>query len=569
MLTEQSETRRRKPTSIRSFCSVLIFSLLMGRIGYAVADEDGAGDERISAHRLTQDQYRRSIADIFGEDIKISARLEPDPRRDGLIAIGVAQASVSASGFEQYDAAAREIAAQVTDPAHRDVLIGCKAPQDGDRCTKDFIIHAGRLLYRRPLQPAEIERFVAFARQGAAAKKELYGGISLSLAAMLESAPFLFRSERFVRSNGDYRLDDYSIATRLSFLIWNAPPDDTLLAAAETGVLGTPAGLRSQVDRLLTSSRFEQGTRAFFSDMLALDELDNLQKDPTIYPRFSANVAADMREQTLRTIVDTLVRRNEDYRVLFTTRRTFLSRSLGLLYGEPVTSRAGWEPHEFAPNDPRAGLLAQPAFLMAHSHPGRSSATLRGKAIRELILCQKVPAPPPNVNFAIVQNVKDPHFATSRQRIAAHNTEPMCAACHKLMDPLGLPLENFDGGAGMRDTENGVRIDLSGEVDGKSFTGAAGLGETLAANPALPSCLVRRIFAYGAGRPADDGASGWLEAIRRRYVAEGLKLRDIVRAVALSDEFYRPLPSEEGTNATVATERSLHPVIDKETHHGS
>lgn len=498
-------------------------------------------DAIVVLRRLSQDQYRQSIADIFGTDIKISGRLEPDPRREGLIAIGVANAAVGSAGFERYDMAAREIAAQVTDIAHRDVLVGCRPrdPASADAaCAQGFIHRVGRLLYRHPLQDAETARLVTLAARAAIVKKDFYSGLSTTLATMLESPAFLFRSERAVRDGQGYRLDDYSIASRLSFMIWNAPPDAALLGAAERGDLRTVAGIQAQVDRLLASPRFESGIRAFFTDMLALNDLAGLQKDPAIYPRFTTHLAADAREQTLRMIVDTLVRRNEDYRDLFTTRRTFLSRSLGLLYSQPVTSISGWEPFEYPEGDPRAGLLSQPAFLMGHSHPGRSSPTLRGKAVRELLLCQQVPAPPANVNFALVQNVSDPRFATARKRLGAHNSEPMCAACHKLMDPLGLPMEGFDGAAGMRSQENGATLDLAGEHLGSQFTGTLGLGQTLAKDPALTSCLINRLYSYGAGR-VSEGQSAWLDPLHEKYDAAGMKIRDVIRAMTSSDAFYR------------------------------
>ena len=520
--------------------------LVAGASYVAAADEPQK--QVVSVRRLTQEQYQRSISDIFGQDIKVSARLEPDPRRDGLIAIGVSQATVGASGFEQYDSAAREVAAQVTDAKHRELLVGCKPAnpaQADDACAQAFVSRAGRLIYRRPLQPNEASLYVGIARQAAEARKDFYSGLSVSLAAMLDSAPFIFRTERAVWKDGRYQLDGYSKASRLSFLMWDAPPDAALLGAAEKGELETPDGLGRQVDRLLASPRFEQGVRALFSDMLQLEDLDGLEKDPTIYPRFNAKLALDAREQTLRTIVDTLVRRNEDYRTLFTTRRTFLSRSLGVLYSLPVTSRAGWEPHEFPQGDPRAGILAEPAFLMSNSHPGRSSATLRGKAIRELILCQNIPAPPANVNFAAVENVSDPNFATARLRLAAHRTQPSCSGCHRLMDPLGLTLESFDGAAGMRTSENGAPLDLSGELGGKAFIGPDGLGQAVANDPALSSCLVKRIYSSGAGRAPDAAANVSLETIRTRYLKDGLKLRDIVRAIALTDDFFRPLAGDE------------------------
>ena len=532
-------------------------ALLVGGVAY-IAAAQVPQTSILSVHRLTQDQYRRSIADIFGDDIKISARLEPDPRRDGLIAIGVTQATVGASGFEQYDSAAREVAAQVTDAKHRDLLVGCKPAdpaQADDACARAFLTRAGRMLYRRPLQPAEVARYVGVARQAAASRKDFFGGVSVSLAAMLDSAPFIFRTERAVWKDGRYQLDDYAKASRLSFLLWDAPPDQALLDATDKGELGTPDGLSRQVDRMLASQRFEDGVRAFFSDMFELEDIDGLEKDPTIYPRYNTKLALDAREQTLRTVVDTLVRRNEDYRDLFTTRRTFLSRSLGVLYSVPVASRVGWEAHEFPAGDPRAGILAEPAFLMAHSHPGRSSPTLRGKAIRELILCQIIPPPPANVNFAIVQNVTDPHFATARLRLAAHRVQPSCAGCHRLMDPLGLPLEGLDGGAGMRTTENGAPIDLSGDLGGKAFVGPEGLGQAVAADPALSSCLVNRIYSYGVGRIPDAAAHSTLDVIRTRYLKDGLKIRDIMRAISLTDDFFRPLGGDDSNKVAGETPR--------------
>ena len=545
-----SDRGRAATQAVRTGVACLAALLLVAAAGPA-----SSGDSLTSLRRLSQDQYRQRISDIFGSDIRISGRLEPDPRRDGLIAIGLANAAVGAAGFEQYDAAAREIALQVTDKDHRATSIGC-TPQDpvkaDDACADVFVSRVGRLLFRRSLQKDEIGKYVALASRVATQKRDFHDGLAFALTTMLEAPPFLFRMERAVRENGIYRLDDFSIASRLSFMIWNGPPDEALLAAAEQAELRNNAGIDRQVDRMLASVRFERGARAFFSDMLVLDDLNGLQKDPAIYPRFSNRLAADAREQTLRTIVDMLVRRDLDYRALFTTRETFLSRSLGLLYSEPVTVPVGWERHEFAADDPRVGILSQPAFLMSHSHPGRSSPTLRGKAIRELILCQKVPAPPPNVNFAIVQNVKDPRYSTARQRIAAHNTEPMCAACHKMMDPLGLPLEGFDGAAGMRGTENGAELDLSGMLGAAKFAGPGGLGQTLADDPALSSCLINRLYAYGTGKAPDGEASTWTEALRVRFAVNGLRLRDLIKAMVLNEQFYRAGPAAPRKHVAVA-----------------
>jgi hypothetical protein len=325
----------------------------------------------------------------------------------------------------------------------------------------------------------------------------------------------------------------------MSFLLWNAPPDGDLLAAAERGDLHDPAKLAVQVDRLLASPRLESGARAYFADMLEFESFDALAKDSVIYPKFSLKVANDAREQTLRTITDFLVERRGDYRDLFSSRKTFVTRNLGMLYRVPVESRTGWEPHVFAEDDPRAGLLTQIGFLALHSHPGRSSATLRGKAIRELLLCEPVPMPPANVNFAIVQDTANPKYRTARERLTAHRTDAVCAGCHKIMDPIGLALENFDGAGQYRETENGAPIDASGELDGVAFKDAAGLGQAIHDNPATVACLVGDVYRYATGRAVQQDEAEYMTWLKARFAADRYRFPALLRRIALSDAFYR------------------------------
>src|SRR5690606_13321324 len=220
---------------------------------------------------------------------------------------------------------------------------------------------------------------------------------------------------------------------------------------------------------------------------------------------FNPKAAADAQEQTLKTIVQHLLTERGDYRALFTTRKTFLTQNLASIYRVPLVndvpngSPDTWQPYEFAENDPRAGIVMQASFVTLHSHPGRSSPTLRGKALRELLLCQKVPAPPAAVDFQIVQDTSNPVHKTARSRLEAHATVASCAGCHKIMDPIGLALENFDGGGEWRERENGVAIDTSGELDGKSFANGAELGKVVGENPAATACLVDRLSSYALG----------------------------------------------------------------------
>jgi hypothetical protein len=506
--------------------------------------------------RLTQDQYRASIADVFGPDVKVAGRFEPDLRIEGLLAVGTSQVSVTPAGFEQYNTMARTIAAQVTDPAHRALLIPCtpkdaKAPDDD--CAGQFLAQAGRLLWRRPLSTAERDAHVQEANAAAKKLGGFYPGLEFALAGLLVAPEFIFRVE--TAGKGD-QVDAYSKASRLSFLLWNTTPDDLLLDAAARGELNTAKGLARQVDRLMASPRLEAGVRAFFTDMLGFDRFDDLSKDTVIYPAFSSRVALDAKEQTLRTIADHVLTQKGDYRDLFTTRRTFVSRTLGAVYRIPVRSSAGWEPYEFPEGDPRAGLLTQFSFAAVYSHPGRSSPTLRGKAVRELLLCQKVPDPPGNVDFKIVQEADNPQYKTARERLTAHRTEAMCAGCHKITDPIGLALEHFDGLAQYRDTENGAPIDASGEIGGVAFTDAASLGKVLRDDPAAVSCLVGNLTKYALGRKPAAHEKEWVDGLQKDFTADGYRVDTLLRRIALDQAFYRmsaPAPAQMTASAKEGT----------------
>jgi hypothetical protein len=312
---------------------------------------------------------------------------------------------------------------------------------------------------------------------------------------------------------------------------------------------------------MLASSRLENGVRAFFDDMLSFNDFDSLSKDAQVYPSVTGATLADAREQTLRTIVDHLITKKEDYRDLFTTRDTFMSMNLATVYGVSAESN-GWVPYEFPEGSPRTGLLTQVSFLSAHAHPARSSATRRGKALRELFLCQVVPSPPPNVDFSKLED-PDPNLKTARQRLGVHATNASCAGCHKIMDPMGLAMEHFDGAGQYRATENGAPIDTSGTLDGTPFKDVAGLGQALHDHPGLPSCLINRVYSYGTGGPLTLSTDRpTLEYFKGRFEAAGYKLPDLLRDIALSQAFSEvraAAPEKPATTTVKATREQPEP----------
>ena len=527
---------------IALFLAVFILQMHAGESAARNASEPDTVGAPPGMRLLTSGQYANTIAAIFGADVakQAKANFASINRLEGLVAVGAGTALVTSGSLARLEVSARIVALMAVDEAHRNFIVPCEpvtVNARDDACARKFLGQVGRLLYRRPLSRVELDEAVHVTGQSIGQAGDFYFGLSAALSGMLVAPQFTYVQENAERDPaGGWRLDGYSKASRLSFLLWDSAPDDILLTAAEKGELDTPEGLSLQVRRMIASSRLEMGIRSFFNDMLILEKFDTLAKDPVIYPAFTLKIASDSREQMHRVIVDHLIAREGDYRDLFTTRRTFLTRDLGMIYGVPVTdTRGGWASYEFSQDDPRSGLLQQVGFLVQYSHAGKSSPTNRGRGLRETLLCQHVPDPPGNVDLA---GFVDVTAKTARERLSAHRSEPICAGCHRITDPIGLALENFDGAGQYRETENGVPIDASGDLDGVKFTDAGDFVQVLSKNPVLTSCLVNRLYSYGVGRKIEENEFEWIKYLETRFAEEGYRVPDLLRTIAMSDAFY-------------------------------
>ncbi len=510
---------------------------------------------------LTEGEYRNIIRDVFGGTIEVGGRFDPPVRTNGLLTAGAFHAGMTPAALEQFNAAGQQIARQVTSGRNRDTFVPCKplaADAPDDACVAAFVSSVGRLLFRRSLTEDEI---AAAVQEAAAATRQLgsfYDGLSAVLTGFLVSPQFLFVTDDVEDDGaGHSRLTAYAIASRVSFLLWDTGPDSELLRAAESGELHNGRQLSLQVDRMLASPRMESGIRALFEDFLQLDGVEQMEKDAEIYPGFNVALAKDAKEQTLRTVVAHVLDRDADYRDLITTRKTFLSGPLGRVNVIPVPRPdGGWIAYEYPPGDQRAGIITQISFTAGNSHVGGSSPTLRGKAIREQFLCQKVPDPPGDVDFSLFNDVSASK-KTARDRLTAHATAPACAGCHKLTDPIGLPLEVFDGAGSMRSTDNGAAIDTAGNIDGTPFADVVGLGKALRDNPALPSCFVSRLYSYATGQSASAEQRALLDYFNKVFAEQKFRVRPLLRALATSPAFYAVAdmpPSSDAREAAAAHE---------------
>src|SRR5215472_1837347 len=527
----------------------LIFVISGGAIAAAAPPADDS--YLVSLRRLTEQEYRNSIADIFGKEVEVRGSFEPTKRSNGLEAISTALLSVTPVGFESFNKMADDIAAQVTAEKYR-AKLPC-APKDpkvpDDACAGKILSHYGLLLFRRPLTDAELDNRVGLSRRITEQANDFYAGLRYSLSMLMQLPDFIFRSELAIPSADGKRgtLDAYSRATRMSFLMWNSTPDGELLRAAGSGEINTPEGLAKQVERLMASPRLDAGMSAFFDDMLQLDTFDTVAKDSLLYLKWGSGMATSAREESLRTVIGLALHDNGDIRDLMTTRQSYIDRRLAVLYRVPFPFTGDWVKYEFPADSGRSGILTQISMLAMFSHPGRSSPTKRGVALLDIFLCSPTPEPPNDVDFSVVNDPNSP-LKTLRERLMAHATNKVCASCHSRSDPIGLSLENFDTIGGHRTTENGEPIDASATIQAHSFSGAQGLGQYIHDSPQYPACVARRLYSYSRGVRSwsvDDFPDAY-----REFQNSGFRLRALLRSMALNESFYAAPPPPPSSDAS-------------------
>ena len=298
-------------THLRTAHLPLITCLLLLAVTGCSNGADSSPTEKTDAgpvalRRLTAEQFSRSIRDVLGDHITVPSRIDPDDRRDGLLAVGATFAGVTPSGFEKYEAAANAVAEQALDTEHRADLVHCQpasATTGDEECATAFIERVGRRLLRRSLTGEELDARVAIASEAANALGDFYAGLEIALASILVSPDFLFRIEEAEPDPSDpstMRLTSVAMASRLSYLLWNTTPDDDLIAAGESGDLVDDDRLAEQVERLLSSPKLEIGIRSIFSDLYEIrGELDLLSSLSERFAESAYSVRELMRELVL------------------------------------------------------------------------------------------------------------------------------------------------------------------------------------------------------------------------------------------------------------------------------
>ncbi len=415
------------------------------------------------------------------------------------------------------------------DTPSREKVFVCHPSQgaEEDGCAKRIITTLARRAWRRQVNDADVEVPLKFY---ADAKKDggFEAGIEMAVRAVLVSPRFIFRIEQDPASVGKaaagtpYKLSPTELASRLSFFLWSSIPDDELLDAAIKGTLAQPAVLEKEVRRMLADPRSEALVNNFAEQWLYLRNLDSANPDARIFPDFDDNLRQAFRRET-EMFFESIMREDRSVLDLLRANYTFVNERLAKHYGIPNVYGSRFRRVTFGPDDHRGGLLTQGSILTVTSYANRTSPVVRGKWVLTNILGTPPPPPPPNVPKLKETTEPGKALQTIREQMAQHRVNQPCAGCHKLMDPVGFTLENYDAIGRWRSAENGTPVDASGGLpDGSSFSGIEGLKQAVLARPELfVSTTTEKLLTYALGRGVED-----YDQPAVRGIVQGGKARD-------------------------------------------
>ncbi len=405
-------------------------------------------------------------------------------------------------------------------------------------CASDILSGLARRAFRRPVTGEDVDRLLDFYDRGVATGG-FDGGIELALRRLLVSPEFLFRiveDPPGLPPGAAYALGDLELASRLSFFLWSSIPDDELLDAAVRGELRDPAVLRAQTRRMLADPRAQALVTNFAGQWLSLRNAAAVQPDEDLFPDFGQDLRQGFRRET-EMLFEAILREDRSVVELLSADYTFLNERLAVHYGIPNVRGSHFR--RVTLDDPgRGGLLGHGSILTVTSHANRTSPVVRGKWVLENIL--GTPPPPPPADVPALEATTAGRTLTMREAMEQHRANPVCASCHRVMDPLGLALEPFDA-IGRRRTANETRVpmDLSGVMpDGTVFDGPAGLKAALLAHPdRFVTTVTEKLLTYAIGRGVEHYDAPAVRAITRAAADDGYRLTTLILGVVESPPF--------------------------------
>jgi hypothetical protein len=493
--------------------------------------------------RLTHIEYDNTVADLLGDKTAPATGFSADAAQDGFTN-NATQLSVSPALAEQYIAAADTLSQTATKDLK--TLLECDTAAAGEpACVQQFISNFGKRAWRRPLSAQEAARLLSVFTT-ARATLALDVSVQLVLQTLLDSPQFLYMLEpadpKLAATPASVvPLDSWQVATRLSYYLTGSLPDSLLFAEAEKGALTTPDQVAVQARRLLALPRARDRISLFFTEWLKLRNIDTLQKDATLYPNYNLALGPMMRTQVQLFATSVILDGPGTEADLLTASYTFMNKDLAPFYGVPAPAADGFTRVELDPTK-RAGLMTQVGVMATLGHENQTDPVHRGKFVRERLLCEPVPPPPPNAN--ITPPVVDT-TATTRVRFTQHRADPACSACHQLMDPIGLGFEHYDSVGVWRDTDNGQPVDATGQINGSDvagpFNGAIELSKKLANSQEVKDCFVQTWFTFAHGRSVTQADLGNLAVVSKAFADHSFQISELLVAMTQTKSFLSEL----------------------------
>ncbi len=498
---------------------------------------DGPKDPgRVLLHRLNRDEYNNTVRDLFGVSIRPADKFPSDSGGGGGFDNNADTLFVPPVLLERYLMAADETLAATKPERLFFVTPGPKlAPKAAARKILGF--HASRA-WRRPASEPEISRLLAL-YDGARSKKASHeDGVKLALRYVLISPHFLFRVEKDQGAPGPRPLDDYELASRLSYFLWSSMPDDTLFALARTQQLSDPLVLDKQVARMLVSPKAKALSESFVGQWLRTRELyTTAQPDPGKFPQFTPTLRDAMFQESTK-FFGSLVSENTSLLKLIDADYTYLNEELARHYQIEGISGPNLRRVTLNPSAKRGGLLGMGAVHVLTSYPQRTSPVLRGKWILSELLGTPPPPPPPVVATLSPSDAPEAGL-TFRQRLEKHREKPECAGCHSRMDPLGFGLENFDALGRWRDKIGETPVDSSGILPGGAkFDGPQELKkQLLGRKDDFIRHTTEKMLSYALGRGLEPSDLPAVRKITDKLAQSDYKAPVLIREIARSYPF--------------------------------
>jgi hypothetical protein len=442
----------------------------------------------------------------------------------------------------------------VSDNPVRRRIFTCRptSPAEEGACATEILKRLSTQAYRGVVPGddfADLMKFYADGRKQA----DFESGIRLAIQAMLANPRFVFRLEQApatVRAGATYRISDIDLASRLSFFLWGNVPDPELVAAATNGALRTPAGLEKQVRRMLADPRAEAIALRFGAQWLRLQDIKKNRPDPLLFPYWDNTLADAFRRET-ELFFDSIVREDRSVLDLLTADYTFANERIARHYG--IANVMGSEFRRVTLTDPaRRGILGHGSVLQLTSIADRTSPVLRGKWVMEVLLGSPPPPPPPNVPLLEeTKGVREDRVLSVRERMEQHRANPACNSCHKVIDPLGLALENFDPSGKWRIKDGGVTVDPKGVMyDGTALDGPADLRAALLKHQdAILLSFTESLMTYALGRQVEYYDMPTVRAIVRNAAKNGNRMSAFITGVIGSAAFQKARATAVETTA--------------------